>query len=253
MECLAQPPILSARQLTLSYGDYKVLHDLSFDIYPGEIFIIMGGSGCGKSTLLKHLIGLMQPFSGAIYYSGRDFFASSAEEQKVLQRRIGVLYQGGALWSSLTLLENVCLPLEEFTSLSQREIQTIARYKLALVGLRGFESFYPAALSGGMRKRAALARAMALDPEILFFDEPSAGLDPISSRRLDDLILELQKGLNTTIVVVTHEIESIFAIGDRAIFLDAQEKTILASGTPQSLLTNCKHPRVQQFLKRESR
>ena len=252
MELLPQPAIVSARNLTLGYGSAEVLRNVSFDIYPGEIFVVMGGSGCGKSTLLKHLIGLMKPLSGSIYYAGRDFFTAQPEERQALQRKFGVLYQGGALWSSLNLLENVSLPMEEFTNLSTREIKSLARYKLALVGLSGFDNFYPSELSGGMRKRAALARAMALDPDILFFDEPSAGLDPVTSRRLDDLILELREGLGSTIVLVTHELESIFAIGTRAIFLDAQSKSLIATGAPRELLENALDQRVTQFLKRKA-
>ncbi len=252
MEPLHQPAIVSARNLTLGYGSAEVLRNVSFDIYPGEIFVVMGGSGCGKSTLLKHLIGLMKPLSGSIYYSGRDFFTAQPEERQSLQRKFGVLYQGGALWSSLNLLENVSLPMEEFTNLSAREIKSLARYKLALVGLSGFDDFYPSELSGGMRKRAALARAMALDPDILFFDEPSAGLDPVTSRRLDDLILELREGLGSTIVLVTHELESIFAIGTRAIFLDGTSKSLIATGAPRELLANSADLRVTQFLRRKA-
>jgi len=243
-------PIISAQHLNIGYEDRLVLKDLSFDIYPGEIFVIMGGSGCGKSTLLKHLIGLHEPYSGQVYYQGEDFLDCPPERKIQLQRRFGVLYQGGALWSGLTLEENVALPLEELSTFSSEEIGLLVRYKLALVGLSGFEHFYPAQLSGGMRKRAALARAMALDPEILFFDEPSAGLDPITSRRLDELIFELKEGLGATIVLVTHELDSIFSIGTRAIFLDGPSQSLLAEGTPQELLEDDRYPQIQQFLSR---
>ena len=195
----------------------------------------MGGSGCGKSTLLRHLIGLMPPAKGAVLYDGESFWTATPEDRERMMRRFGVLYQSGALWSSMTLAENVALPLGEYTDLSPREIREVVGLKLALVGLAGFEDFYPAEISGGMRKRAGLARAMALDPDILFFDEPSAGLDPLSSRRLDDLILELRDSLGATVVVVTHELASIFTIGDSGVFLDAETKTMLAVGNPTTL------------------
>lgn len=242
-------PILSVRDLTVGYDNRIVLQSVNFDVMPGDIFVIMGGSGCGKSTLLKHLIGLKTPLSGTVYHEGEDFFKKSDKARQSLQRQFGVLYQGSALWSSLTLIENVSLPLEELTDLSPEIIYIIARYKLALVGLRGFEHFYPSELSGGMRKRAALARAMALDPKLLFFDEPSAGLDPITSRRLDDLILELKQTLGSTIILVTHELASIFSIGTQAIFLDGPSQSLIAQGTPKDLLHHNKDSRVQAFLK----
>src|SRR5262244_1040196 len=226
---------ITVTDLTMAYGSFVIQHDLTFTIQPGEIFIIMGGSGCGKSTLLRHLIGLLAPAHGEVLYDGQNFWAAPPEEREVMKRRFGVLYQSGALWSSMTLAENVALPLGEYTGLSPGEIRDIVSLKLALVGLAGFEDFYPSEISGGMRKRAGLARAMALDPDILFFDEPSAGLDPLSSRRLDDLILELRDSLGATVVVVTHELASIFTIGDNSVFLDADTKTMLAVGPPTSL------------------
>ncbi len=241
---------IEAHQLTLAYGSVVVQRDLRFTVGRGEIFVIMGGSGCGKSTLLRHLIGLHEPAAGQVLYDGEDFWAAGSADRSRRMRRFGVLYQGGALWSSMTLAENVALPLEEHSELLPGEIRELASLKLALVGLEGFEGYYPAEISGGMRKRAGLARAMALDPEILFFDEPSAGLDPISSRRLDDLILELRDSLGATVVVVTHELASIFAIGDNSVFLDAGSKTMIAGGDPKTLLAESEEPKVQEFLRR---
>src|SRR5215468_2287981 len=241
---------ITVNDLTMAYGSFVIQHDLTFSIKPGEIFIIMGGSGCGKSTLLRHLIGLMPPATGAVRYDGESFWAAPPEDRERLLRRFGVLYQSGALWSSMTLAENVALPLGEYTDLSAREIREVVGLKLALVGLAGFEDFYPAEISGGMRKRAALARAMALDPDILFFDEPSAGLDPLSSRRLDDLILELRASLGATIVVVTHELASILTIGDNSIFLDAETRTMLAVGHPKTLRDTSPEPKIRTFLRR---
>jgi len=244
---------IDVRGLTMAYDDFIVMHDVDFKVQQGDIFIIMGGSGCGKSTLLRHLIGLMAPKVGEIYYGKTKFDITDVHTRNVILRRFGVLFQGGALWSSMTLAENVALPLELYTELSATEIDEIVRYKLALVGLAGAGTRYPAELSGGMRKRAGLARAMALDPDILFFDEPSAGLDPVSSRRLDELILELSASLKTTVVVVTHELASIFAIGNNGIFLDAESRTCVAQGSPEWMLNYCEHPNVQQFLSRGKR
>jgi phospholipid/cholesterol/gamma-HCH transport system ATP-binding protein len=243
-------PKIEMRGLTLSYGTKVILHDVNAVVQRAEVFVIMGGSGCGKSTLLRHLIGLMAPAAGEILYDGENFWAAPEEIRQARLRRFGVLFQGAALWSSMTLLENVALPLGEYTKLSPEDIDGLARYKLSLVGLRGFEDYYPAEISGGMRKRAGLARAMALDPEILFFDEPSAGLDPVSSRRLDELILQLRDALGATVVVVTHELASIFAIADRAIFLDAETRTVRAEGKPQELLEQSQDPVVREFLTR---
>ena len=241
---------ITAQDLTMAYGDRVIQRDLSFTVGQGDIFIVMGGSGCGKSTLLRHLIGLIRPAGGRVLYDGRDFWGADPEERDRMLRRIGVLYQSGALWSSMTLAENIALPLETYTALPPAEIRGLASLKLALVGLAGFEDFYPSEISGGMRKRAGLARAMALDPDILFFDEPSAGLDPISSRLLDDLLLELRESLGATLVVVTHELPSLLAIGTNGVFLDAETKTMLAVGSPKALLAGATHPTVRRFLSR---
>ena len=243
-------PHITVKDLTMAYGDFLIQRDLNFAINRGDVFIIMGGSGCGKSTLLKHLIGLQQPAKGDVFYDQQNFWQANDEERVRIMRRIGVLYQSGALFSSLTLAENIALPLGEFTNFSRSEIADIVSYKLALVGLAGFEEYYPSEISGGMQKRAGLARAMALDPEILFFDEPSAGLDPVSARLLDDLIISLSNTLGTTIVVVTHELASIFAIGTNSVFLDPETKTMLATGAPKMLLAESKDSKIIQFLTR---
>jgi phospholipid/cholesterol/gamma-HCH transport system ATP-binding protein len=238
------------QDLTMAYGDFVIQHDLNFSIRRGEIFIVMGGSGCGKTTLLHHMIGLKQPASGRILFEGTSYWESPPEVQQRIKRSFGMSFQSGALWSSLTLAENVALPLGEYTQLEPAEIAEIVSLKLALVGLAGFEEFYPSEISGGMHKRAALARAMALDPEILFFDEPSAGLDPISSRRLDDLIMQLRDSLGTTIVVVTHELASIFTIGNNSVYLDTEARTMTASGDPRQLRDASPDPAVRRFLNR---
>ncbi len=238
------------RDLTMAYGSFVLMRDLNFAVKRGDIFVIMGGSGCGKSTLLRHLIGLKQPATGEIIYGNVNFTRAAPAERERLLRRFGILYQSGALWSSMTLAENVGLPLGEFTDLTPAQIREIAALKLALVGLKGFEDFYPSQISGGMQKRAGLARAIALDPEVLFFDEPSAGLDPISSRLLDDLILELRANLGATIVVVTHELASIFTIANNSVFLDAESRTQIATGDPHDLLAHSSDPRVRKFLTR---
>lgn len=241
---------ITVRNVTMAYGDFVIQHDLNFSVKPGEVFIIMGGSGCGKSTVLRALTGLKAPSRGDVLYDGEDFWKADPAERDRMMRRFGILYQSGALWSSMTLAENVGLPLGEYTGLSPGEIREIASLKLALVGLAGFEDFYPSEISGGMRKRAGVARALALDPDILYFDEPSAGLDPISSKLLDDLILELRDSLGSTVVVVTHELASIFAIGDNAVFLDPETKTMLAVGNPKRLRDESEDPRVRTFLTR---
>jgi phospholipid/cholesterol/gamma-HCH transport system ATP-binding protein len=238
------------QDLTMAYGDFVIQHDLNFSIRRGEIFIVMGGSGCGKTTLLHHMIGLKQPARGRILFEDTSYWESPPEVQQRIKRSFGMSFQSGALWSSLTLAENVALPLGEYTQLEAAEIAEIVSLKLALVGLAGFEDFYPAEISGGMHKRAALARAMALDPEILFFDEPSAGLDPISSRRLDDLIMQLRDSLGTTIVVVTHELPSIFTIGNNSVYLDTEARTMTASGDPRQLRDASSDPAVRRFLNR---
>ena len=236
--------------LTMAYGSFVLMRGLTFTVARGEVFVIMGGSGSGKSTLLRHMIGLVEPAAGEIFYDKESFTHADEEERARMLRRFGVLYQSGALFSSMTLLENVALPLGEYTDLSAADIREVAALKLALVGLRGFEDYYPSQISGGMQKRAGLARAIALDPEVLFFDEPSAGLDPISSRRLDDLILELRDSLGATVVVVTHELASIFTIADNGVLLDAESRTLIASGSPRVLREQSQDPRVRAFLTR---
>lgn len=241
---------IAVRDLTLAYGDFVVQQDLNFSIRRGDIFIIMGGSGCGKSTLLRAMIGLKRPDHGDVYYDGRPFWGAGESEREQTKRRFGTTFQAGALWSSMTLAENIGLVLRQYTDLDEAGIREVARCKLMLVGLAGFEDYYPSEISGGMKKRAGLARAMALDPEILFFDEPSAGLDPLSARRLDDLILELRDSLGTTVVVVTHELASIFAIGNNSVFLDADSRTQLATGDPRALRDGHPDFRVRNFLQR---
>jgi phospholipid/cholesterol/gamma-HCH transport system ATP-binding protein len=241
---------INAKDITIAYGDFVVQRDLNFTVNRGDVFIIMGGSGCGKSTLLKVMIGLKAPAQGDVFYEGAPFWASGEDEQEAMKRRFGTLFQSGALWSSMTLAENIGLALQQYTDLSDADIRDVVNYKLMLVGLAGFEDYYPNEISGGMKKRAGLARAMALDPEILFFDEPSAGLDPISARLLDDLILELRDSLGTTVVVVTHELASIFAIGNNAVFLDADAKTQLATGDPKALRDSHPDDVVRTFLRR---
>jgi phospholipid/cholesterol/gamma-HCH transport system ATP-binding protein len=243
-------PTISVEDLLLAFGSYVVMRDLTFDVQAGEIFVIMGGSGSGKSTLLKHMIGLLRPSAGTVRIRGQDLWAMDEEDRSAMLRETGILYQENALWSTMTLAENVALPLQEHTQLSQTDIDRIVSLKLALVGLRGFESFSPHEISGGMQKRAALARAIALDPDILFFDEPTSGLDPISSRRLDDLILQLRDSLDATVVVVSHDLESIFTIADRALYLDITTKTMTALGPPEELRRNPPNERVYHFLTR---
>jgi phospholipid/cholesterol/gamma-HCH transport system ATP-binding protein len=243
-------PHIIINDLTMAYGDFVVMHDLNFTINRGDIFIVMGGSGCGKSTMMTIMIGLKTPAKGQVFYGDVDFWGSDHDTRDRIIRNAGVMYQGGALWSSMTLAENVALPLEQYTGLGAGEIRDVVELKLALVGLAGFEAFYPSEISGGMQKRAGIARAMALDPEVLFFDEPSAGLDPVSARRLDDLILQLSESLGTTMVVVTHELASIFAIGNNSVFLDASIRTMTATGNPKNLLAETKDPTLRLFLTR---
>jgi phospholipid/cholesterol/gamma-HCH transport system ATP-binding protein len=243
-------PYIRVEHLDMIFGTNVVQRDVSFAVAKGEIFVIMGGSGCGKSTLLRHMIGLLRPAGGRVLYEGVSFWDADEAGQLALDRRFGVLFQSGALWSSMTLAENVALPLSQYTPLTRTDIARVVSLKLSLVGLRGFEEFYPSEISGGMRKRAGLARAMALDPDILFFDEPSAGLDPLSSKRLDELILELRDSLRATVVMVTHELPSIFAIADNSVFLDADTKTAIAWGNPRDLARNCPEAKVRAFLSR---
>ena len=241
---------ISVRDLTMAYGSFVLMRGMTFTINQGDVFIIMGASGSGKSTLLRHLIGLNQPAQGSIYYEAENFTAADPSRQQDILRKVGVLFQGGALWSTMTLSENIGLLLEGYTDLTPAEIREVASLKLSLVGLKGFEDYYPSEISGGMQKRAGLARAMALDPGILFFDEPSAGLDPISARRLDELILNLRDSLGVTVVVVSHDLASIFAIGTDSIYLDVPSGTITASGPPRELLARTQDPTVRSFLTR---
>ncbi len=241
---------IEVEDLTMAFGDFVVMRDLNFQVKEKDIFIIMGGSGCGKSTLLRHMIGLKKPQEGRILYNGIDLSKKDDEAKAVIGKQFGVMYQSGALWSSMTLAENITMPLEELTDLSKREIQDLAAYKLALVGLSGFESYYPAQVSGGMNKRAGIARALALDPEILFLDEPGAGLDPLSSQRLDELILRLRDSLGSTFVIVTHELPSIFAIGTNSIFLDTDTRKQGATGDPKELRDHSENATVRKFLRR---
>ncbi len=245
----AQPQI-EVRNLDMAYGSFTLMHDLNFTVNKGDIFIIMGGSGCGKSTLMKIMIGLKEPALGQVIYEGMSFWESDASEQERIMKRFGILYQSSALWSSMTLAENVALPLEQYTELSPNQIREFVSLKLSLVGLAGFEDYYPSEISGGMKKRAGLARAMALDPDMLFIDEPSAGLDPVSAHLLDNLIIELRDSLGATVVVVTHELASIFAIGNNSVFLDPESRTIIATGHPQKLLAESRDPKVRNFLTR---
>jgi phospholipid/cholesterol/gamma-HCH transport system ATP-binding protein len=243
-------PQIVVEKLDMGYGSFILMRNLNFSVNKGDIFIIMGGSGCGKSTLLKILIGLKSPLAGKVVYGDINYWNSDPKDQERVKRRFGVLYQSGALWSSMTLAENVALPMEQYTNMNPKQIREMVSLKLALVGLAGFEEFYPSEISGGMQKRAGLARAMALDPDILFFDEPSAGLDPVSARLLDDLILELKDSLGTTFVVVTHELASIFAIGNNSVYLDVDSKTMTAGGDPKKLLAESSDPKVRNFLTR---
>ena len=243
-------PHIIIRDLTMAYGDFVVMHDLTFTINHGDIFIIMGGSGCGKSTMMTIMTGLKSPAKGQVFYGDIDFWGSDSQTRDQVIRGTGVMYQSGALWSSMTLAENIALPLEEYTDLNPAQIGEVVELKLALVGLAGFGEFYPSEISGGMQKRAGIARAMALDPKILFFDEPSAGLDPVSARRLDDLILQLRESLGTTMVVVTHELASIFTIANNSVFLDAEKRTMTATGDPHKLLAETQDHTLRLFLTR---
>jgi phospholipid/cholesterol/gamma-HCH transport system ATP-binding protein len=249
----AEAPAVEAWSIDCGYGGEPIIKDLSFSVCRGEIFFIIGGSGCGKSTLLRHLVGLNHPTAGDVRFFGESFLAAEAGPRRELLKRFGVLYQSGALWSSLTLLENVCLPLEEYTSLNKAARAELAAFKLAQVGLAGYENYYPAEISGGMKKRAGFARALALDPAIVFFDEPSAGLDPITSRKLDELILQIRELHGTTCVVVSHELDSIYGIADRVLMLDKAARGRIALGDPRELALSSADPRVREFLSRPVR
>ncbi|MFT6286032.1 MAG: phospholipid/cholesterol/gamma-HCH transport system ATP-binding protein [Alcanivorax sp.] len=247
---MAQEAHITVSNVTMAYGPLVIQRDLSFDILRGDIFVIMGGSGCGKSTLLKHMLGLIAPEQGDIFYSGKSFTHASAEQQGKMRQRWGITYQSGGLFSAMNLAENISLPLQLYTDYSKAEISDIVDYKLSLVGLGGYQAYYPSEISGGMGKRAALARAIALDPEILFFDEPSAGLDPISSRLLDELIVQLKESIGATVVMVTHELPSIFDIATNSVYLDANSKTMIDYGDPKFLRDHSEQAVVRQFLAR---
>lgn len=242
--------MIEVKNLTMGYGSYILQQNANFTVNKGDIFIIMGGSGCGKSSMLRVLTGLLPPLKGDVFIDGANIAKASAAQMEEIRKKSGILYQSGALFSSMTLAENIALPLQQYSNYSAAEIKELASLKLSLVGLAGFDDFYPSEISGGMKKRAGLARALALDPEIVYFDEPSAGLDPISSRNLDDLIIEINRSLGTTIVVVTHELASIFAIGTNSIFLDPMTKSILAKGNPHDILKNPPNREVLEFLTR---
>lgn len=242
--------MIEVKNLTMGYGSYVLQQNANFVVNRGDIFIIMGGSGCGKSSMLRVLTGLLPPLGGDVFIDGVNIDKASATQMEEIRKKSGILYQSGALFSSMTLAENIALPLQQYSNYSAAEIKELASLKLSLVGLAGFDDFYPSEISGGMKKRAGLARALALDPEIVYFDEPSAGLDPISSRNLDDLIIEINRSLGTTIVVVTHELASIFAIGTNSIFLDSMTKSILAKGNPHDILKNPPNREVWEFLTR---
>lgn len=249
---MSEKAAITVSNLTMAYGSFVLQRNLNFTVEKGDIFVIMGGSGCGKSTLLKHLTGLKEPAEGRIFYGEEDFWQLDAEGRDRIIRRSGILYQAGALWSSMTLAENIAIPITTYTRLDSKSVQELVSFKLSLVGLAGFEDFYPSEISGGMRKRAGLARAIALDPEFLFFDEPSAGLDPINARNLDDLILELKESLGATVVIVTHELASIYAIANNSVFLDSESKTMLAGGDPKRLLKESDNDTLIRFLTRGS-
>jgi phospholipid/cholesterol/gamma-HCH transport system ATP-binding protein len=248
MDADKNSPGIEVTGLVCGYGGTVVLRDVNFSVRRGELFFVIGGSGCGKTTLLRHMVGLQRPFAGHVDYFGQNFTDAEPAERRKLLKTFGLLYQSAALWSSLTVRENIALPLEEYTTLTRREINEIIMLKLAQVGLAGFEDYYPAELSGGMKKRAGLARALALDPAIVFFDEPTAGLDPVSSRQLTSLIREIRDSLGTTMVIVSHELAIIFALADRMILLDREAQGIIAEGAPRTLADRSDDQRVREFL-----
>ncbi|MBS1537298.1 MAG: ATP-binding cassette domain-containing protein [Bacteroidetes bacterium] len=250
MNSIPSLPIIEARNLTVRFGERTIFENVSFTIHRGDILVILGGSGCGKSTLLRTLTGLNQPTEGQVLIDGEDFTAAVGAERTRLLRKFGILFQSGGLFASMSLAENIALPLQTYTNLSENDIETMITLKLGSVGLDGFQEFLPSEISGGMKKRAGLARAMALDPEILFFDEPSAGLDPISSVSLDNLILNLNSALGTTMIVVTHELDSINKIAKRALMLDRDAQGIIAFGTLDEVKNNISNPRINHFFNR---
>ena len=243
-------PAITTQNLEIAYGDFVIQRNLNFTVNRGEIFVLMGGSGCGKTTVMRCLTGLKEPAKGKVFLGNISLWEVEQAVRDQMARNIGIVYQSGALWSSMTLAENVGLPLGEFYDLTPQDIRELSSLKLSLVGLSGFEDYYPSEISGGMRKRAGVARALALDPQFLFFDEPSAGLDPVTSSLLDDLIIELRDSLGTTMVLVTHELPSIFSVADSCVYLDAETKTMIASGDPKRLKTDCEDPKVHAFLTR---
>ncbi len=245
-------PAIEVSDLASAYDDQMILDGVSFSVRPAEIFFIIGGSGCGKTTLLRNMVGLIRPLRGEVRFGGRRFTDADSGDRREMLRTFGMLFQSGALWTSLTLSENIALPLEEYTRLPADEIRNIAAFKLAQVGLTGFEEHYPSEISGGMRKRAGLARALALDPSIVFFDEPSAGLDPVSARNLDELIVQIRDTFGTTIVIVSHDVDSIFGIADRVVMLDRDARGIIAEGRPSELAAGSSNPKVLDFLTRRS-
>ena len=241
---------ITAKNLSIGYDEKVIIKNADFEVKNNDIFIIMGASGCGKSTMLKVLTGLIPPLKGKFYIDGTDYVDADEQTKLNIMKKVGILYQSGGLFSSMTLAENVALPLQKYSTYSKKTIDELVSLKLALVGLDGFNDYYPSQISGGMKKRAGLARALALDPEIVYFDEPSAGLDPLSSARLDELMQDINQNLKTTLVVVTHELSSIFAIGTNSVFLDAKTKTVQARGNPAQLLKNPPNEEVYNFLTR---
>jgi phospholipid/cholesterol/gamma-HCH transport system ATP-binding protein len=246
-------PVIQVKNLVVRYGDEIILDNINLDVSEGEIVAVLGASGCGKTTLLRHIVGLGRPFSGNVFIDGDEITSDDEDTFRGALRKIGILFQGGALFGSMTLAENVALPIAEYSGLPKNAIAYIVRMKLGLVNLTGFENHFPSEISGGMKKRAALARALALNPKILFLDEPSAGLDPITSAEIDELILSINRRIGTTIVIVTHELDSIFRVARRAVMLDKDVKNIIADGAPEFLKNHSPNPFVKQFFNREAK